>query len=61
MIGSSSTWGQAELDRFDVKLETSRAKGTMIPEKWFDFRSLDKYAEGCITIHFLTNCQSGNS
>jgi hypothetical protein len=47
MIGSSSTWGTAELDRFQVELADAAAKDNinMIPEKWFDFSSLDGYTE----------------
>ena len=45
MIGSSSTWGQAELDRFEVKPGDATAKGGIIPEKWFDFGSLENYTE----------------
>jgi len=47
MIGSSSTWGIAELDRFQVELADAAAKDNinMIPEKWFDFSSLDGYTE----------------
>ena len=35
MIGSSSTWGKAQLDRFQVQVPTTDARKEMIPDdKW---------------------------
>jgi hypothetical protein len=45
VIGSSSTWKEEQLDLFKVKLKDVDARGTMIPEKWFDFSGLEKYQQ----------------
>jgi len=44
MIGSSSTWGQAELDRFEVKLGDAVAS-KLIPEKFFNFIPSEESSE----------------
>ena len=45
MIGSSSTWGTTELERFQVEIGEAAANGEMIPEEYFHFSSLDYYTE----------------
>ena len=45
MIGSSSTWGTAELERFQVELGEAAAKHDMIPEEYFDFSSLEDHTQ----------------
>jgi len=45
MIGSSSTWGTAELERFQVELGQAAAKEDMIPGKYFDFTQLEEYTQ----------------
>lgn len=40
IIGSGSTWKQKELDKFSVTVQETGVKD-MIPEKWFDFSSLE--------------------
>ena len=45
MIGSSSTWGTAELERFQVDLSEAAAKYDMIPEEYFDFSELEEYPQ----------------
>ena len=52
MIGSSSTWGKAELDRFQVDVRNANARNEMIPERWFDFSSLDEYTERILPFSF---------
>jgi len=44
MIGSSSTWGQAELDRFEVTLADA-AVNKLIPPKFFNFIPSEEYTE----------------
>ena len=45
MIESSSTWGTAELERFQVEIGGAAAKVDMIPEEYFHFSALDYYME----------------
>lgn len=40
IIGSGSTWGEDELQAFNVSVKHDVDVRTMIPEKWFDFRRL---------------------
>ena len=46
MIGSSSTWRQDELDRFEVRMGSEVDAKKIVPEKWFDFSSLEEYNTG---------------
>ena len=46
-IGSSSTWGQSQLDLFNVNPPDREVTATkIIPEKWFDFTRLENYQSG---------------
>jgi hypothetical protein len=47
VIGSSSTWGETELDRFEVSWKEDVVNhAALIPDKWFDFTALDNYETG---------------
>lgn len=46
IIGSSSTWKDEELERFKVRRGGEADPKTLIPEKWFDFESLERYQFG---------------
>jgi hypothetical protein len=50
MIGSSSTWRQDELDLFEVRISSEADAKKLIPEKWFDFSSLEDYQAGKICL-----------
>lgn len=54
LIGSGSTWTHEELDRLKVRAEEVDPK-RMIPEKWFDFNSLEPYERGNIPINSTHN------
>ena len=48
VIGSSSSWTDEQLERFDVRIEPAVRVNQMIPEKWFDFRGLEHYQSGLL-------------
>jgi hypothetical protein len=50
MIGSSSTWRQDELDRFEVQVGNEVAVTELIPQKWFDFSSIEEYESGKVFV-----------
>lgn len=53
MVGSSSTWAQDELDLFHVRVEGDVDVREMIPDKFFDFSSLENYhTSNAVIIHF---------
>ena len=46
VIGSGSTWGESELERFRVKVSRDvDVRNTMIPNKFFEFNHLPRYEE----------------
>ena len=48
VIGSSSTWKNEQLERFEVQIGGQVGVKEMIPEKWFDFRGLEHYQSGLL-------------
>jgi hypothetical protein len=51
LIGSSSTWREEELERFKVRIGGGVVVAEdLIPERWFDFTSLQRYQEGTLVI-----------
>ena len=46
VIGSSSTWREDELDRFNVRRPGDSDVKTLIPDKWFTFERLQEYDAG---------------
>lgn len=52
VIGSGSTWTEDQLDLFRVEVKGGVDVKAMIPEKWFDFGSLDNY-QSSIASSFL--------
>ena len=46
LIGSSSTWTEDELDRFNFRRVWNIDPKQMIPGKWFDFSGLEEFPEG---------------
>ena len=48
VIGSSSTWKEEELERFNVRIGGEFDAKTLVPEKWFDFDGLDGYQSGTV-------------
>jgi hypothetical protein len=58
IIGSSSTWTENELDRYQVQCREGNVDiNTLIPEKWFTIEKPLKYARGKI-IHSDANCSA---
>jgi hypothetical protein len=51
VIGSSCTWKRAELEHFNVGTVREVDVKSMIPERFFDFGHLEKYAQ---CTHSLT-------
>jgi len=43
VIGSSLTWNEEQLERFKVGRGREVDATILIPEKWFNFESLDRY------------------
>jgi hypothetical protein len=61
-IGSSSTWRQEQLDHFKVRIRNNVIAQEMVPVKWFDFKSLDRYNESyCAFIYVLTYSKGTNN
>jgi len=50
IIGSSSTWTEEQLYLFRVTSKEVASAKEMIPEKWFDFSSIDKYQAGIDSV-----------
>ena len=57
VIGSSCTWGDKELDRFNVDVLRNVAVEDMIPSRFFNFVHIENYEECLIRVHCqkLTN------
>jgi hypothetical protein len=55
IIGSSCTWGDAELDCFSVRVRTNVDVRKLIPEKFFEFGHLQRYKECILFFLFLTS------
>jgi hypothetical protein len=49
VIGSSSTWKEEELERFNVRRGAAVDVKNLIPEKWFQFDNLERYQSGIIS------------
>lgn len=58
-IGSSSTWRQGQLDHFKVRIRSNVTAQEMVPVKWFDFRSLDRYNESDDAFKYLLTYSKG--
>ena len=52
VIGSSSTWNQDELDTFRVTVKSNVAVRGMIPDRFFDFSSLENYDTGAPLVRY---------
>ena len=50
IIGSSSTWKEEQLERFKVQVGADLQVSEMIPEKWFDFGTLEHYQSGNMSV-----------
>jgi hypothetical protein len=52
VIGSSCTWRDTELERFQVRVVRDVDMRQMIPEKFFEFGHLEEY-EQCILLFII--------
>src|SRR5436190_329043 len=61
VVGSGSTWGAKERERFRIKTGDVVDVRVFVENKWFDFSTLDETQRKRIVAFLLSNGSDGNA